>query len=146
MTTTTSSAVALHAVDLSRAAAGQFRATNARGGTIGIGTGDDTDFTPVELLLAALAGCASIDVDMLTSRRAEPTSFEVQVIAEKVRDENGNRLRDPRLSFRVEFPDDSAGDTARDRLPEAVQRAHDRLCTVSRTIELPSVVQMSVAG
>lgn len=30
--------------------------------------------------------------------------------------------------------------------PKRLQRAHDRLCTVSRTIELPSVVQMSVAG
>jgi putative redox protein len=40
------------------------------------------------------------------------------------------------ITFRVSFPDGEAGDRARVVLPDAVQKSHDRLCTVSRTIEL----------
>ena len=40
------------------------------------------------------------------------------------------------ITFRVSFPDGEAGDRARAVLPDAVQKSHDRLCTVSRTIEL----------
>jgi putative redox protein len=62
-------------VSIDRVAAGRFAARNDRGGRIAIGTGGDADFTPSELLLAALGGCTAIDVDILTSRRAEPEAF-----------------------------------------------------------------------
>ena len=74
--------------------------------------------------------------DFLTSRRAEPESFEVLVDAEKVRDASGNHLTDLLVTFRISFPEGEAGDRARALLPDAVQKSHDRLCTVSRTIEL----------
>ena len=110
-------------------------ARNVRGGTLVVGDGSDGGFKPTELLLAALASCTAIDVDVLTSRRAEPTSFEVRVDATKVRDELGNRLQDLVVTFRVAFPEGPAGDAAREVLPEAVRRSHNRLCTVGRTIE-----------
>ena len=50
-----------------------------RGGRIEFGTGDDADFTPVELLLAAIGGCATIDADVATSRHVEPLHFSVSV-------------------------------------------------------------------
>ena len=68
------------------------------------GTGGDADFTPTELLLAAIGACTAIDVDILTSRRAEPEDFQVQVGAEKVRDAAGNHLADIAVTFRVVFP------------------------------------------
>jgi putative redox protein len=40
------------------------------------------------------------------------------------------------VTFRVAFPDGEGGDKARAILPEVVQISHDRLCTVSRTVEL----------
>jgi len=123
-------------VRLERVQTGRYTAINARGGQISVSTGDDTDFTPVELLLVAMGGCTAADVDFLTSRRAEPDRFEVLVDAEKVRDEHGNHLTDLVITFRVSFPDGEAGDRARVVLPDAVQKSHDRLCTVSRTIEL----------
>src|SRR5215469_1273458 len=55
----------------------RYTVTNERGGQVTIGSGGDTDFTPVELLLAAIGCCSSIDVDILTSRRAEPDAFVV---------------------------------------------------------------------
>ena len=123
-------------VSVERTGSGRFRATNVRGGQLSTGTGAGTDFTPVELLLVAIGACTAIDVDILTSRRAEPEAFEVRVDADKVRDEAGNRLRDIEVTYRITFPEGEAGDAARDVLAPAVQRSHDQLCTVGRTVEI----------
>ena len=124
-------------VSLARIANSKYVVTNERGGQITIGTGGaGTDFTPVELMLAAIGGCTAIDVDILTSRRAEPDSFAIDIGAEKIRDAGGNRLTDITVTFRVVFPEGEGGDKARALLPDAVKKSHDRLCTVSRTVEL----------
>jgi len=60
----------------------------------------------------------------------------VRVEAEKVRDADGNHLADIEVTFRIAFPVGAPGDAARAVLPEAVRQSHDRLCTVSRTIEI----------
>lgn len=124
------------AVTVVRTADGRYTASNLRGGELVFGTGTDADFTPTELLLAAIGGCTGIDVGVLTARRAEPTAFTVRVAAEKVRDADGNRLVDLEVEFDLAFPAGDAGDAARDLVPEAVRRSHDRLCTVGRTVEL----------
>ena len=122
-------------------------AVNQHGGRVMFGTGTDGDFTPTELLLAAIAGCTAIDVDILTSRRArESDSFVVEIGADKVRDEEGNRLTEIELLFRVTFPEGAAGDEAREVLPQAVQRSHDRLCTVGRTVELGTAIVPRIAS
>ena len=123
-------------VTVERLAPGTFAVVNSRGGRITFGTGSGTDFTPTELLLAAIGGCTAIDVDILTSRRAEPDRFEVQVDAEKIRDTEGNRLTGIEVTFRIAFPGGEAGDQARVVLPDAVRKSHDRLCTVGRTVEV----------
>jgi len=123
-------------VSITRTSVGRYTAANGRGGTVEFGTGDVDDFTPVELFLAAIGGCTAVDVDILTTRRSEPDSFVVEVAGEKVRDEFGNQMEDLSVTFRVAFPDGQDGDAARAILPEAVKRSHDRLCTVSRTVEL----------
>jgi putative redox protein len=128
-------------VTLHRTSLGQYEVRNARGGTMTFGVGDGADFTPVELLLAALGGCTGADVDFITSKRAEPDSFSVHVTADKVRDETGgNRLINLAMELRAMFPDGAAGDAAREMLPRAARMSHDRLCTVSRTIELGTPV------
>jgi putative redox protein len=129
------------AVTLRRTSLGRYEVSNARGGTMTIGTGEGADFTPVELLLAALGGCTGADVDHITSKRAEPTSFVVEVTGSKIRDETGgNRLADLAVELCVTFPEGPAGDAAREMLPRAARMSHDRLCTVSRTVELGTPV------
>ena len=123
-------------VRLERIENSRYVVTNDRGGQISIGKGEGTDFTPVDLLLAGIGGCTAIDVDILTSRRAEPEKFEVLVDADKIHDNAGNHLSDIVVTFRIRFPDDEDGGKARALLPDAVQKSHDRLCTVSRTVEL----------
>ena len=58
------------------------------------------------------------------------------------RDEDGNRLTDLRLTFHVRFPEGDAGDAARAILPKVAQTSHDRTCTVSRTIETGTPIQL----
>jgi uncharacterized OsmC-like protein len=128
-------------VSLRRTSLGRYEVRNARGGTITIGGGDGDDFTPVELLLAALGGCTGADVDYITSKRAEPESFVVEVTGDKVRDETGgNRLVNLAIELHVTFPEGAAGDAAREMLPRAARMSHDRLCTVSRTVQLGTPV------
>ncbi len=129
----------LRSVSLTRVGPAAFRITNAAGGTLDVGVAD-TDFSPVELLLASLAGCAAINVEELTGRRAEPTSFDVTAEGHKVRDDSGSRMADLRLVFDAVFPDGEAGDAARAILPRVMAQTHDRICTVSRTVGLGSDV------
>ena len=84
-------------VSIARTAAGKYTVTKDTGGTISVGTGSDGEFTPVELLLAAIGACTAIDVDILTSRRAEPTEFTIEVGA------GFEFYRSAKKSFRVEY-------------------------------------------
>jgi uncharacterized OsmC-like protein len=128
-------------IDLTKMGEGRYKATNARGGVLPVGSGGDPDFTPVELLLAALAGCSAIDVDLITGKRADATALDVVAEGDKVRDEDGNHLVDLQITFRVRFPDGEDGDRARDVLPSAIAKSRDRLCTVGRTVQLGAPIE-----
>ena len=124
-------------VELTKIGPHRFKATNARGGETFFGIGGlDPDFTPVELLLAAIAGCSAVDVESITGKRADSTHFTVTSEGRKGRDGDGNHLVDLRVTFDVRFAEDAGGDAARAVLPEAIAMSRDRLCTVSRTVQL----------
>lgn len=122
-----------------------FAATNVRGGVLPMGSGDDETFTPVELLLAALAGCGAIDLEHITGKRAPFASFAARSEGHKVRDDHGNHLVDLRVTFDVTFPEGEDGDRAREVLPRALQQIEDRLCSVGRTVQVGDPVRY-VAG
>lgn len=128
---------------LTRDSLGRYTVRNRRGGSITTSSGTD-ELSPVELLLAGIAGCTAVDVDTVTSRRAEPDSFEVEVTAQKVHDERGNHLQDIEVRFRVRFPEGEGGDAAREILPKMVRRSHEEFCTVSRTVMLGAAVSAHV--
>ena len=134
----------LRTVELSRIGLGLYEAANPRGGRLVFGSGDGDQFTPVELLLVAIAGCSAADVDYITAKRAEPTRFELRMSGDKVRDDSGNHLTNLRLTFDVAFPEGENGDAARAVLPRAVAQSHDRLCTVSRTVELGTPIEVEI--
>lgn len=132
-------------VRVERLGPGRFDIVNDRGARVSIGAGDTDALTPVELLLGAIGGCSAIDVEMITSRRAEPERLDLDVTGVKIRDVDGNQLDDIQVVMHVQFPDGADGDAARDVLPKVIERVHDQLCTVSRTVELGSPVTMTVA-
>jgi putative redox protein len=131
-------------VTVDRLEAGRFEGVNSRGGRIAFGTGGDEEFTPTELLMIAIGGCTAIDIDILTSRRSEPDSFDIVVDADKIRDEGGNHLTNIEITYRITFPAGEDGDKARGVLPQAVQQSHDRLCTVGRTVELATPIATGI--
>jgi len=133
-------------VDLTKIGEGRFMAHNWRGGVLPVGSGDDPDFTPVELLLAALAGCAAIDVELITRKRADAISLDVRADGDKVRDEQGNHLTNLRVTFDISFPEGEGGDAARDVLPRTLEQVRDRLCSVSRTVAIGEPVEMVAKG
>jgi putative redox protein len=126
----------LRSVTIERLDEGVYLARNARGLELRFGSKDPEGFSPVELLLAAIAGCTAVDVDVVTGRRSPAEEFGARIDATYVRDEAGNRLTDIALTFHVTFPEGEAGDAAREILPRTLKTSHDRTCTVSRTIEI----------
>jgi uncharacterized OsmC-like protein len=133
-------------IELTQIGPGRFKATNERGGeTFMGGGGEDPDFTPVELLLASIAGCTAVTVEEITSRRAAATTFAITSSGEKVRDEVGTKLTDLRLRFDITFPDGPEGDAARSVLPRTIRQTLERLCTVSRTVELGTPIAVDEA-
>ncbi len=106
----------MRSVELTRIGPARFKATNARGGETFFGTGgEDPDFTPVELLLAAIAGCSALDVEAITHKRVSSTTYDVHAEGRKVRDEHG-------------------------RVQGAMEMSRDRLCTVARTVQLGAAI------
>jgi putative redox protein len=123
-------------IDLHQIGEHRWKATNARGGGVSIGPGEDPDFTPVELFLAALAGCGAADLDYIAGKRAPFETFEARAEGHKVRDEDGSHLVQLKVTFDVTFPAGEGGDAAREIVPRTLQQIQDRLCTVGRTVTL----------
>ena len=86
----------------------------------------------------------AIDADVATSRHAEPVRFSVTVSGDKLGGEEGNHMENLAVTFHVEFPEGAEGDKARAILPRAVRLSHDRLCTVSRTVERGTPVRSTI--
>jgi putative redox protein len=136
---------ARRAIELRRLATGRFVARNAAGAEVEFGHGEQL-LSPVELLLAAIAGCSAMDVDAVTSRSAEATEFRVEATGRKaVDDEGGNRMEGLHLSFHLAFGDDAGGRKAAGLVERVVALSHDKLCTVSRTVEAGTPVGYDIA-
>ncbi|MCG7249063.1 OsmC family protein [Corynebacterium striatum] len=113
-----------YGVDVTRIGPTHYRATNEEGASLDFGRGEGL-LTPVELLLAAVAGCSAVDVDVVTSRRAEPEAFDVHV----------------EVGFTLRFPDTPEGRQAQSMVDNLIRISHEKDCTVSRTVEHPTNVR-----
>lgn len=110
-------------------------AVNARGGRLRIGSGWESDlFNPVELLLAAIGGCAAIDFPAVLARRGHPlATLDIET--------SGHRAEDERLEeivVRYRLPE--GADAPDEDVAVARRLTAEVLCTVSRTVELGSPV------
>ena len=117
----------------------RYRAHGANGATLDFGVGEGL-LPPVELLLAAIAGCSSVDVDAGTSRRSTPEVFEVLASALKQTEDGAVRLDDVEVDFDVRFPADEQGAKAQKMVDRLIQLSEQKDCTVSRTVEHPTNV------
>ena len=133
-------------VRLERTGPLQFRVTNRRGGSMVIGGEGQGAFTPIDLLLAGIAGCTAMDVDAITGKQAQPERFDVSIRADKIKAADGNRLENIVLNFEVRFPATQEGTAAASRVHAAARKSHDRLCVVSRTVELGTPIAVRIDG
>jgi uncharacterized OsmC-like protein len=132
---------AMAEVRVERTADGGFVGTNARGASVAIGTGDqDGVFTPVELMLAALAGCELVTVEPLTAKRGHRMAkLAADVKAEKV---ETSRLGTITVTYDVELPE--GDEEAAEVLRSVAARVHERYCTVGNALKEPMTVEQVV--
>ncbi|MFD9896345.1 OsmC family protein [Amycolatopsis sp. NPDC059027] len=121
------------ALEVQREGKHVFVGRNERGADVKVGRkGQEGVFSPAELLQIAAAGCAAVTAEELITRRVgEDSKFRVGVTAD--RREDAWELDAVHVAFDVDV---SALDAdQREALAGAVDRAIERLCTVSRTLK-----------
>ncbi|NKQ54847.1 OsmC family peroxiredoxin [Amycolatopsis sp. K13G38] len=120
-------------LDVRREGEHEFVGRNERGGQVRIGRkGAPGVFSPAELLQIAAAGCAAVTAENLITRRVgEDSKFRVEVSAD--RREGASELDAVHVRFDVDLS--AIGERERADLAVAVDRAIERLCTVSRTLK-----------
>lgn len=121
-------------VEVRRTGSHDFVGVNPRGAEVRIGRdGAEGAFTPGELLLVAAASCAGLTAEgLLTRRLGESAPLVVHADRDK-ESEDAHEFSTVRVGFDVDLS--VVDEDKRAALKEAVDRAIERLCTVSRTLE-----------
>ncbi|MBM7772586.1 putative OsmC-like protein [Actinokineospora baliensis] len=115
-----------------------FTAVNDRGASVEVGrAGQEGVFSPVELLLAAAAGCVGITAEELVMRR---TGVAPKVEATDVRPAGAHQLD----GVRIEVDLGGVDEATRAEVVAVVNRAVAALCTVTRTLKRSTAVEMGV--
>lgn len=125
-----------------RAEPGIYLATNDRGARLRIGApGTRHAFTPGELLQLAVATCSAISAEAnLVHRLGE--DFNASLVVEAVKNDEENRHTEMRTVF---SPAMSTRDSDQvERLVARLERAVERLCTVGRTLEHGTDIQLDI--
>ena len=117
----------------------RFVSTDSTGHSVVLSTPDEnTGMKPSDLILSALAGCASVDVvDILEKKRTPLSYLEVQVTAEQD--------ADPPWTFRkihVHFLVKGEGLTERN-VAQAIELSEEKYCSVAATLRGKAQIETS---
>ncbi len=127
-------------IEVRRTGKHTFIAHNDRGASVDIGrAGQDGSFSPVELLLAAAAGCVAVTAEQLVVRRVGEEPLRVD--ATDVRPPGAHELDGVRIDLGLAL--DGLDDAAREELLTVVDRAVEALCTVTRTLKRATAVELA---
>lgn len=86
--------------------------------------------SPMQLVLMGLGGCTSMDVlSILKKMKQEPTSFRVEVDAERDQENVPSVFTDIVVHFILE------GDLREEMIMKAIHLSMDKYCSVSRMLE-----------
>lgn len=108
----------------------RFISTDSTGHSVVMSTPDEnTGMKPSELILSALAGCASVDVvDILAKKRTPLSHLEVQVTAEQDADPPWT-FRKIHMTFRVK------GESLTEKsIEQAIALSGEKYCSVAATL------------
>lgn len=131
-------------VEVTRTGTRTFEASNPRGARALVGpeTAEGV-FTPGELLLAAVAACVGVTTENLVVRRAgEDAPFRVHADRTKESDD-AHEFATVTADLDVDLS--ALDDEQRAALATAVERAVEKLCTVSRTLKKGVPVTLTVS-
>jgi uncharacterized OsmC-like protein len=111
----------------------EFVGRNDRGAEVRLGrSGAEGAFSPAELLQIAAAGCSAVTAEELITRRVgEDSHFRVAASAD--RRQGASELDAVYVRFDVDLA--ALDQHEREALATAVDRAIEKLCTVSRTLK-----------
>ncbi|MFE3258952.1 OsmC family protein [Nocardia sp. NPDC059091] len=118
-----------------------YTGRNNRGGEVLIASaGVPGAFTPGELLKIALAGCTGLSADFTLARRLGE-SFDATVHVSGDADRENEVYPELNEEFELDLSELDA--ETRERLLVAAQRAVDKVCTVGRTLEAGTTVNLT---
>ena len=127
-------------VEVERTDDGGYVARNGRGAEIRFGLSDGADFTPVELLLAALGGCNIVTVEPLTAQRGHRLArLAATLDAERVKP---NKIDSITMTYDVTLPPDDP--EAESVFRSVAERVHERHCTVSTALREQTTVDVEI--
>ncbi len=92
--------------------------------------GEGNGIRPMQMLLAAVGGCSSIDVILiLKKQKQEIENFEVEVEGDKVKVEDHSVFKNITLHFKI------TGNVDRDKAERAIQLSMEKYCSVSKILQ-----------
>ncbi|TWG08303.1 OsmC family protein [Saccharopolyspora dendranthemae] len=128
-------------VEVTRTGEHTFTATNSRGAEVAVGRdGAPGAFTPGELLLAAVAACSAVTSENLFVRRIGEDGELVARADRTKTPEDEHKFAEIQVSLEA----DLEGVEDRDKLMNAVQRAIEKYCTVSRSVEESTPIDLTL--
>lgn len=121
-----------------------FEAKNETGNTMMLDTsvaggGEGKGFTPMELLVAGVAGCSGIDiVHILRKQRQEIDEFSIETIAEKEKVEDYSVWKKIHLIYKLKGKIDA------EKALRAAKLSHEKYCSVSKALHHTSEITFEV--
>ncbi len=120
-----------------------MQASNDTGNTIemdgspAIG-GSNQGFRPMQLLLAALGGCSTIDIVNILRKQKQPLE-DIQVSIDGEREPNV----EPSLFQDIHVHYSFKGDLSEDKVRKAIDLSLDKYCSVAKTLEKSAKITYS---
>jgi putative redox protein len=120
-----------------------MEATNEQGNSVHIDASPDIGGTnkgmrPMQMLLAAMGGCSSIDlINILKKQRQDLKDIKVTVTGEREKDAIPSLFTDVHAHFQL------FGDLDRDKVEKAVMLAVEKYCSVAKTLEAKAKITYS---
>ena len=95
--------------------------------------------SPMELLLAALAGCSGIDIiAILNKQKINPTDLKMDVEGERIPNVAPSLFYKIKVNVRLE------GDIPPEKAKRAVCLSFDKYCSVAKTLEYSTPIKDSI--
>ena len=95
--------------------------------------------SPMELILAALAGCSGIDiVAILNKQKINPTDIKMDIKGDRIPDVIPSLFQKIKVNVRLE------GDIPPEKAKRAVSLSLEKYCSVAKTLEYSTTIKYSI--